>query len=222
MTMVRRNYIWIILSGITLISVIILAELIATIIYLRSPERVVAVAFQKLIDTKSYSFSVNADEAKGGLVASLSGDIDQKSPTRPVASADFSFIMDGRYSLKGKIAAADGKAFVQFENTGGLPVGLASALGKAWTGVDVSSLIFLAEENALSFSSRLNDADINVILAALKKNIPFRVAGKENDEMLGNVYVVRYPIAFDKISAVNFINDLHILFEGQKISEDKY
>jgi hypothetical protein len=218
----RRNYLWIILSGIILISVIILAELITTIVYLHSPERVVAGSFQKLINAKSYTFSANADDGYAALTASFSGDVDQKQPTRPAGEASFSFDLGSQFSLQGQVTAADGKAYIKFEKTGGLPVGFVDALGSAWAGVDVSALYLLAEENALSFSSPLNDTDIGVILMALKNNLPFRATGNGGDEMLGNTYVVRYPVSFDKNAAVGFLYELHGLFQKQNISEDKY
>jgi hypothetical protein len=218
----RRNYLWIILSGITLISVIILVELITTIVYLHSPERVVSGSFQKLINAKSYSFNANADDGYAALTLGLNGNIDQKQPTRPAGEATFSFDMGSRFSLKGQITAADGKAFIKFDNAVGLPVGFVNALGSAWAGVDVNALYLLFQENALSFSSPLNDTDIAVILKALKNNFPLVAAGDGSDEMLDNAYVVRYPVRFDKNVAVEFLYDLHGLLQKQNFSEDKY
>ena len=218
----RRNFFWVILGGVTLLSAIILAELVASIIYLRSPEHVITGAFGKIIDAKSFSFSVQADDPNDNLGATLTGSIDKKQPTSPTGQAAFTFVQGNRYSLKGELTTGNGQAFLKLDDASGLPPEFANALSSIWTNAPVSSLYLVAEENALSLSSYLSDADLGVIFSALKNDPLFRVAGKGDDELLDNVYVVRYPVVFDKKAAGGFLTALQGLLKNQNISADKF
>ncbi len=218
----RKRIFWIILAGITLIAMIILAELVATIIYLRSPDRVVSGAFLKLIDAKSLSYSIDAEDSVIAASGKLRGDMDWKSPTNPIAEASFSFRMGDAVAVSGSVLAAGGKAFVKFDEAKGIPQDFMAALKGDWVSADVVSLYLLAGENAVSLDSYLSDADVDIIIGTLKKHLPLAAAGKGEDELLGNVYVARYPIAFDKKAALAFIDELHGLLNGQDVSEAKF
>jgi hypothetical protein len=218
----RRYVLWIILGGVIIVSAVVLAELIGTIVYLRSPEKAVAGAFEKLIDAKSVSFNITADRAKDLVTASAAGSLDKSSPTAPELIADFSYSAENHYSVKGSLVASAGQVFVKFSDTVGLPPELARSFGSAWVGAAVNTLYLIAEDDFISLRSNLTDSDLAAIASALNGNLPLRAAGKGQDEMLENTYVVRYPVVFDRSAAVAFTNNLRGLLKDQKVSDEKF
>jgi len=212
---------WIILGGIALIAAIVVAHLVATFLYLQSPERVVRGAFERLLDARSVQVNLLAEEeAPNGASFKVDGAVDISTLIMPIGALSFSFQTPGQaFYGNGEARLEDGQIFLRFAQIAGLPGVLPGALQSIWAGVDVGTLLLSGQTAVLpAASGSFTEDDLQAFKAMLRRHPPLRPASKGTTERLEGAPVLHYPIEIDRQELIAFMTEVHEAVSGAPLT----
>lgn len=218
----RRFIPIIIIGGVLLVVGAIVAPLIGTYFYMRSPQKAVEGAFQKLIAAKTFKFSLEAaEDRKNGVSYEVSGSLDKKTVTQPAGDLVFSFnVPDIKFSGEGKARAHEGIVYLQFEKVSGMPDVAPTAFGDIWSGVGVDALLAFAKDLTLpEAAGNLTEDDLQEILSIAKKHLPFAVVRKGAPTFMDNVLVNPYDIVLDRAALNALFTEIKTEVKGSLLDK---
>jgi hypothetical protein len=220
----RRFLPWIILGGVALFVIVIMAQILGTYFYLKSPERAVAGAFAKLLHAKSFRIDLEAaQQAPHGFSLRTEGGIDKRVITRPVADMVFSFqAPDQSFYGKGDLKAVDGKLYLRFSEIAGIDGLLPGSLQAIWAGMDMQTLVAIAKEGLFPESEgSLTEDDLKTIAQMAAEGMPIAVYGKGEMTWVGTDQAMRYPVRVDKTKLSALISEINAAVKGAPLSGDE-
>jgi len=220
----KRIIFWIILGGIALIAGVIVFQLLGTYWYLRSPERVVHGAFERLVDAKSFDLEVRAqDDAKDGLSFNVSGPVDKRLLTAPAADLQFSFAAPRQsFSGSGQAKAKDGKIYLNFDRVDGLPKVLPDALQSIWAALDVQTLLAVGRDRLFpEATTDFTEADLQAIVAIARRHIPFTPTKTEMPVFIDNVLCTPYQVVLSRPALLAIFTEIKTAVKGAPLSADE-
>jgi hypothetical protein len=220
----RRIILWIILGGIILIAMVIVFQLLGTYWYLQSPTRVVNGAFTHLLDAKSFNLNLQAeDDAKNGMSFNVNGPIDKRVLTAPVADLKFSFQAPGQtFYGNGQAQAKDGSIYLRFDQIAGIPNTLPGALQSIWAGLDVNTLLAVAHDRLFpEASGDFTEADLQAIVAIVRRHIPFAPTGSDTPIFIDNVLTTPYNIVLDRAAMLNIFSEIKTAVKGSPLDDNE-
>jgi hypothetical protein len=220
----RRIILWIILGGIALIAGVIVFQLFGTYLYLRSPERAVDGAFERLVDAKSFDLEVTAqDDAKDGLSFNVSGLVDKRVLTAPVSDLQFSFNAPRQsFSGSGQAQAKDGSIYLRFDRIEGIPKVLPDALQSIWAGLDVQTLLAVGRDRLFpGITTDFTQADLQAIVAIARRHIPFTPIKTEMPVFVDNVLCTPYRVVLSRPALLAIFTETKTAVKGAPLSADE-
>jgi hypothetical protein len=194
---------------------------LGTYLYLRSPERAVDGAFERLIDAKGLDLNVQAaDDAKDGLSFNVSGSIDKRVLTAPVADLQFSFNAPRQsFSGSGQARAKDGNIYLRFDRIDGIPKVLPDALGSIWAGLDVQTLLAVGRDRLFpEATTDFTEADLQAIVAIARRHIPFAPTKNELPVFIDNVLCTPYRVVLSRSSMFAIFTETKTAVKGAPLS----
>ncbi len=221
----RRIIFWGLLGGIALIAGVIVFQLLGTYWYLRSPERAVDAAFERLADAKGLDFSIQAaDDAKDGLSFNVSGSLDKRLLTAPAADLQFSFAAPRQsFSGSGQAKAKDGKIYLNFDRIDGLPKVLPDALQSVWAALDVQTLLAVGRDRLFpEATTEFTEADLQAIVAIAKRHIPFAPTKTETPVFVDNVLCTPYRVVLSRPALLAVFTETKTAVKGAPLSADQH
>jgi hypothetical protein len=218
-----RSLPWIILGGIVLIVGVIITPLLGMYFYLRSPQRVVTGAFEKLLEAKSFSFDLQAEQAeKDSFSLNVGGSLDKRSLVSPISQAEFSFRSGQSFYGNGEVRAKDGQIYLRFDRVVGIPNLLPGALQSMWTGIGVDALLAVGKEKVLPQSTgNMTEEDLQAIKAIVEKHLPIIAVGSGKDAVIDSVPALRYSIGLDRVEALEMISEIEAAAKGAPLSDEE-
>ncbi len=218
----RRFLPWIILGGITIIAAIVAVKEVGTLLYLRSPERVVAGAFTHLLNAKSFTVALEAaDDAPNGLSFKVGGMLDKRQLAKPVADLDFSFQTAGQgFYGNGQAKAKDGEIYLRFDQIAGIPNVQPGALQAIWADLNVGALLTVGRDQLFpQATGNLTEADLVAIKEIALKHIPLIPLGKGDSGWLGLVAVEHYRIGLDRDELKALVIEIKTAVKGSELGD---
>jgi len=218
----RRIILFVVLGGIVLIAGVILFQLLGTYWYLQSPTRVVNGAFTHLLDAKSFDLNLEAqDDAKDGLSFNVSGSIDKRVLTAPVADLKFSFQAQGQtFYGNGQAQAKDGNIYLRFDQIAGIPKVLPGALQSIWANLDVNTLLAVARDRLFpEVTNDFTEADLQAIMVIAKKHLPFSPLSSETPVFIDNVLTTPYKVVLDRAVLLDLFAEIKSAVKGAPLDD---
>lgn len=219
-----RSLPWIIVGGVALIAGIVIAPLLGTYFYLKSPDRAVAGAFSKLLEAKSFNIELAASQAdEAGFSINAEGDLDKRFLTRPVADLSFSFQAPHQsFYGKGELRATDGKIYLRFGQIAGIEGLLPGALQAIWADIDAQPLVAVLKDSLFPQSpGTLTEDDLQAIKGMVKRNMPIAVIGKGEASWVGMEQALHYRIRLDKAKLVDLAMEIQSAVKGSSLGPDE-
>jgi len=216
----RRIILWSVLGGITLIVVVVVFQLLGTYWYLKSPTCVVNGAFTRLLDAKSFTLNLQAeDDAKDGLSFNVSGPIDKHVLTAPVADLHFSFQFPARsFSGSGEAKAKDGHVYLNFDQISGISNIAPGALRSIWAALDVNTLLAVAADRLFpETTANFSEGDLQAIVMIAKRHIPFAPTKTGSPVFIDNVLVESYGIVMDRPALLALFSEIKAAVKGSPL-----
>ena len=220
----RRIILLSILGGIVLIAGVIVFQLLGTYWYLKSPTRVVNGAFTRLLDAKSFDLDLEAqDDAKDGLSFNVSGPIDKRVLTAPVADLKFSFQAQGQtFYGNGQAQAKDGNIYLRFDQIAGIPNVLPGALQSTWAVLDVNTLLAVGRDQLFpDVANDFTEADLQAIAVIAKKHIPFAPLASETPIFIDNVLATPYKVVLDRPVLIDLFKEIKAAVKGAPLDDSE-
>jgi len=221
----RRIILWIIIGGIVLVAGVILFQLLGTYWYLKSPTRAVNGAFTHLLDAKSFNLNLQAqDDGKDGLSFNVSGPIDKRVLTAPVADLKFSFQAQGEtFYGNGQAQAKDGKIYLRFDQIAGIPKVLPGALQSIWAGLDVNTLLAVGRDQLFpEATSDFTEDDLQAIIAMARRRVPFLPVGSGGVPIfIDNVLTTPYKIVLDRAALSDLFLEIKAAVKGSPLDDQE-
>jgi hypothetical protein len=218
-----RSLPWIILGGIALIVAVIVAPILGTYFYLRSPQRVVTNAFVRLLEAKSFAFDLQLEQAtKDGFSLNSKGALDKSLLSKPLADLTFSFQSGQSFYGNGEARAKDGQLYLRFAQIAGVPEVLPGALQSVWAGIGMDALIAVGKEQVFpQAAGNLTEDDLQAIRAMIEKHVPVTAVGYGKAATIDYLPTMHYAVQLDRVAAREMAAEIKAAVKGAPLSAEE-